>query len=473
MSERHINVCTEVVAHDLCVGCGVCAGVCPSGTLGVEINRLGEYVATDVKGTCAAECEMCLSVCPFGNSSAVEDVLGGELFGQIAGVSHSLEAGYYLGCWAGHSKGNGHRASGASGGLATWTLERLLADGQVDHVVCAGPVPESDKLAEYVICDTAEQVRVCAKSWYYPVETSGIIRRILENNGRYAAIGVPCFLKGIRRAMQLLPKLRERIIYLLGLTCGQAKGAFFAEYVCSLGGADPRYLKEFTFRVKDGARPASDFGMRYVCDDGRGGHQQGVIYWTEGIDHAWNQRYFTPNACDYCDDIFAELADITFMDAWLTEYSSDPGGTNLVIVRDERFEQMLQQAAGQGQIEIGAVDIDSVIRSQKSVVAAKRDKLALRLALARKLRLYVPAKRTEPLRKASLGQLLRAYLEKRIGQRSKIAFLRQKEEGAGLALFERQMSWYHYLLTLLSRIERVKGRFKRSWSRKNRTHTNK
>lgn len=33
-----------------------------------------------------------------------------------------------------------------------------------------------------------------------------------------------------------------------------------------------------------------------------------------------------PRACNYCDDVFAECADVTCMDAWLPEYSQDHRG---------------------------------------------------------------------------------------------------------------------------------------------------
>ena len=37
----------------------------------------------------------------------------------------------------------------------------------------------------------------------------------------------------------------------------------------------------------------------------------------------WEYGYFKYKACDFCDDIFAECADITVGDAWLSRYKKD------------------------------------------------------------------------------------------------------------------------------------------------------
>ena len=53
--------------------------------------------------------------------------------------------------------------------------------------------------------------------------------------------------------------------------------------------------------------------------------------------------YFKLNPCNYCDDVFAELADVVFMDAWLPKYSKDPLGHSLVINRNKAFTFIFNQ----------------------------------------------------------------------------------------------------------------------------------
>lgn len=461
MSKKFNNVCSDVVAHDLCVGCGLCAGVCPKNTLEMRFNEFGEYLACDVEGNCSDNCDICLRVCPFSDQVENEDTLAEKIFADIPRIKRRTETGYYLSSLVGYSNLSGHRVNGASGGLATWTLETLLKEDLVDSVVCVSPTEEPDRLFQFVICNTPNEVRGCSKSCYYPVETSEIIEHILAYEGRYAVIGLPCFIKAFRLAMQVHTKLRQRVKYLLGLVCGHNKSKFFAEYICSLGGGDPRYLKEVTFRIKDCRRPASDYGLRFVCGNSHQTNKhEGTVFWTEGMDRVWCDRYFTPNACNYCDDLFSELADISFMDAWLPEYIKNPAGTNLVIIRNPKFEALFQQASKAGKIQADTIDIESVIRSQQWGLLAKRNGLAKRLALAKKNKDHIPEKRVLPSNKMKFRELLKYYLKIKITQKSNIAFLKQKTFGPGLEVFQKTMLFYLCMDYLLSKIERLLSKVK-------------
>ncbi|MCK4851748.1 MAG: 4Fe-4S dicluster domain-containing protein, partial [Candidatus Omnitrophica bacterium] len=164
------NVCTEVVANDLCIGCGICAGLCPSGALDIEFNGSGEYVARVDGARCREQCSICLRVCPFADREDDESTIGGGLFGGAAGIRHTPETGYYLGAFVGYSTTDGHRENGASGGMATWTLEMLLEKGMVDYAVCVAQTEKPGRLFEFVHCDTPGEVRDCSRSAYYPVE---------------------------------------------------------------------------------------------------------------------------------------------------------------------------------------------------------------------------------------------------------------------------------------------------------------
>lgn len=360
---RSKNVCTEVVRNNLCIGCGVCAGVCPKGTLEISFNEYGEYVAKDVRGVCCNKCDLCLRVCPFSDYVEDEDSLGAKRFGDLPGIKHRREVGYYLEAYVGYSKVDEHRIKGASGGLATWMLEGLLAEKLIEKVCCVRPVGKPGKLFEFDVCNSSQEVRDCSRSCYYPVETSGVIRYILSNEGQYAIIALPCYIKAFRLAMQVVPKLRQRVKFLLGLVCGQAKSKFFAEYVCALGGGDPNRLNKVVFRIKDPQRPASDYGMKFINNSDAEKMHEGIVYWSEGMGRAYCERFFTPNACSYCDDTFAELADAVLMDAWLKEYINDVGGTNLLIVREPVLQELFDKGGRRQQLQLDRITIDKVIRA--------------------------------------------------------------------------------------------------------------
>ena len=182
------SVMNSVVEHDLCIGCGLCAALCPQNTLTMQWNRYGEYNPVDVS-PCTTECGLCLKVCPFANSGENEDTIGERLYGAVPGIQRRSETGYYLASYVGYSER--HRPASASGGITTWLLEALLAEGIVDHVICVAPTGDPDKLFAFRVFDTPEDVRTGAGSAYYPVEMSGVIRQVLEVPGRYAVTGLP------------------------------------------------------------------------------------------------------------------------------------------------------------------------------------------------------------------------------------------------------------------------------------------
>src|SRR3546814_7533354 len=79
------------------------------------------------------------------------------------------------------------------------------------------------------ISRTAEEIRRGAKSRYYPIELSAVIDQIRAVPGRYAVLGIPCFIKAINLLRAKDAVLRDRIAFTLGLSCGQLKSARMVE----------------------------------------------------------------------------------------------------------------------------------------------------------------------------------------------------------------------------------------------------
>jgi len=367
--------------------------MCPSQNLEIKFNQYGEYAVYEQGTKCSDTCGLCLSVCPFYDNQENEDTLGQKLFNNVAGMKHCKETGYYQDCFVGYSAMGEYRKQGSSGGMATWMLEKLLEENLVDYLVCVSAANDKERLFKFSICTTSEDVRNGSGSCYYPVELSEVIRHVLSHEGRCAIITLPCMCKSIRLAMEVNTKLRTRIKFLLGLTCGQTQSKFFAEYVCSLGGGSPGHLSKIEFRVKDPHRRASDYGMRFYCQSPPSPIDEGLVFYGEGIGQIYGVRCFTPNACDFCDDIFSESADVCFMDAWLAKYSSDWRGHSIVLVRSEDIRDLLVRSIADGTVHLDNISIDDVIKSQSGVLRSKRVHITERIRLAKKQGRVVPNKR--------------------------------------------------------------------------------
>ena len=408
------NVIDEIAKNDLCIGCGICAGLCPQKALKIEDNKYGEYNPCKIKD-CSPECGLCLKVCPF-NSNESETELGAKLYGNIKGIEYLPETGYYLESYAGYS--NEFRQSSASGGMATWVLTKLLREQIVDYVLCPIPQKNPEKLFEFEIISDADSVKTASGSVYYPLEMSQVIQKILEIPGRYAVTGLPCFIKALRLAAQHNIKLRERIVFTIGLVCGQMKSKHYTQYISGLANCSGR-LQNVYYRGKSSEKPASNYYFKCVDENG----MEHKTFWDEGVSEAWVNRWFTPNACNYCDDVFAELADVTFMDAWLPEYSKDSMGTNLVLVRSPEILAFIQEGMEKKEINVSKISVEKVIQSQAGVLDLKRKQLSYQLYIAFQEGQKVPKKRVPAKKKIGLLKKREIKLKARMQKESKELFL--------------------------------------------------
>lgn len=444
------NVCSGIVRHDCCIGCGVCAGICPASNLAMRWTPGGQLAPVD-DGRCLDKCHLCLQVCPFGDHHDNEDTLAGKRFGDEAGIRPGQEAGLYLSAWAGHVTCGEFRHNGASGGLASWFLTELLHQGIVDRVICVIPHDDPEQLFRYAVCETPEQVRHASGSAYYPVELSEIVRVIATTDARYAVIGLPCFLKALSLAMQHQPRLARRIVLLAGLVCGQLKSRGFSDFLARHAGLSPGYVRSLRFRQKTGGATARDFVVRLSTE-----HATVDLPRLGAYSTAWMSGQFQPRACLYCDDVFAEVADVTFMDAWLDEYASDGGGNSIALVRSALARQVIEPGIADGRLSLTPVTIEQVLASQAGVIAQKRQALAERLWLADQRKQPRPAKRVEP-RRPALSTRLRLEVFERLRLASHRGIVEQNQASPkGLETYQRAIGPHLRQIALLPDADRLR-----------------
>lgn len=396
------TVCERIVPGGYCSGCGVCAGVCKAGTgaaaLRMEWSPSGVPVPVLDRTQCK-ECGLCLQVCPFWDQNADATRLGQAQFPESSGLVCDPVLGRFSVLYAGYSTVRGHRENGAGGGLATWFLEALLLRGVVDRVACVVPGGDPGTLFRFALLETPEQVRGASRSAYYPVEVSDVIAEMGRKQGRYALVGLPCMLKGIRLAAKALPRLGRRLAMTVGLTCGQARSRFFAEFLCAKCQGDPAAMERARFRVKDPARHHLDH--RFECSGVRDGKPFSErIYQTEGMGWLWGHDCFKIEACNFCDDITAELADVSFADAVEEPYCYGNGGANFAIVRSPLARDVLEQGALSGELFLQEVPLDPVRARMTGVELVKRRDLRHRLHLLQgRGESCVPPQRQKPERR--------------------------------------------------------------------------
>ncbi|OWZ83235.1 Coenzyme F420 hydrogenase/dehydrogenase, beta subunit C-terminal domain [Natranaerobius trueperi] len=370
------NVIEKIAKKDKCVGCGICVTVCPKDFLEMDFNFNGEYNPRAVDEKKCINCAKCLHVCTFFQDN--KHFLSYNKFNCVNGVNYNKYLGYYLNNYAGYVVDDEIRTNSASGGITTWLLEKMVQKELVDYVIIVKPNDDPEKLYKYQIIDQTKDIKKGSKSVYYPVELSEVLNKVLNKSGRYAIVGLPCFLNGIELAKKQNKLFKERIIYMIGLTCGQLKNKHFTLYLAQKAGIEGE-LKKIIYRGKDFKKPANNYYFTFINQQGSENH----LYFKKDVSTTWVNRWFSINACNYCDDVFAELADVSLMDAWLPNYIKDSKGTNLLIVRNPEIENVLEEGEKEREIKLDKVKTKDVIRSQNGVIDFKRNQLPYRLKLNR------------------------------------------------------------------------------------------
>ena len=378
----------DIVGSGLCIGCGGCLSESPGARM--ELDRYGHLKPAGAPIRLRRRSSRFARICPFSPSAASEDDLAAALFPD-APQRHS-SSGRFRSAHVGYVAEGDFRERASSGGMISWVLAELLRKGLIDgaaHVVAADPRTEG-RFFRYRLSRTEEEIRAGAKSRYYPVELSEMLDIIRTVPGRYAVVGVPCFIKAVQLLRREDPVIRERVAFTLGLFCGHMKSARFVESFAWQLEVPVAEVQSVEFRRKDPERAASVYTAELTLRDGRVVRRD----WWNLVDGDWGAGFFQSSACNFCDDVVAETADISFGDAWVEPYSSDGRGTNVVIVRSPVLEDLVSAGIAQGRLQLEPVDGEFVERTQAAGLRQRREGLAYRLCWPR--RGVRPHKRVAP-----------------------------------------------------------------------------
>ena len=397
-----------VIDNGYCIGCGACS-FASDGKIKIELNSNGQLQAVITNYEDDTDNISVLNVCPFYNERNNEDYFGKKIYSNIDGIKHDRYIGYNLVNYAGYVKTGEYRKNGSSGGFGTWIASKLLDEGLVDKVIHVKSKHNKDLLFDYQVSSSVSEIQEGSKSRYYPIEMSEVLEYVSNNDYRYLIVGLPCFIKAVRQLQEQYSILNSRIKFTLGLVCGHLKSEFFAKSMAWELGIHPSDLKEIDFRVKNTDKSANNYSIKAsgVIDD-------------ELIDFElptkdlfvsnWGHGLFKYKACDYCDDVMAETADVTIGDAWLPKYSKDSFGTNIITIRDQTIKTLFIKY--QHEISVDLISSSDVYQSQAGGFRHRRDGLGYRLYLANQKGLWVPHKRVNPSSKVSRKRKM--IYEKRI-----------------------------------------------------------
>lgn len=378
----------DIINSGMCIGCGSCVAQTSTPTARMDFDKYGQLRPYGLETWLSSQSERFSATCPFSPSALNEDLLATDLFSDNSCNSQAL--GRYQKAYVGYASESDFRAKGSSGGMITWVASELLRKGLIDgvvHVVAVNDPQQEKRYFKYSISRTEAEVLAGAKSRYYPIELSTVLKLIKEVPGRYAVVGLPCFIK----AIQLLRKedsiYQNRIRFTLGLVCGHLKSARLVDSFALQMNVRLKDIQQVEFRRKINKREAYWYNATLTLQDGRIVDKD----WRYMADGDFGAGFFMYSACNFCDDVLAETADISFGDAWITPYALDGRGNNVVVVRSQILERILSQGISEQRIKLKEVDETFIEHTQAAGLRQRREGLSYRLTWAPKL--IKPSKR--------------------------------------------------------------------------------
>ncbi len=281
-------------------------------------------------------------------------------------------------------------------------------------------------------------------------------------------MGLPCFVKAIRLLAKTDSALRDRIAYTVALFCGHLKSKHFADFMAWQTGISPGELQSINFRTKLPSKPASNYGITVASDTQTSCRANDEYYAS-----SWGYGFFKYKACDYCDDVVGETADISVGDAWLKEYVNDSGGTNVVVVRRPELVSLIDQAIKRRELALEVIPPNMVVQSQEAGLRHRREGLAFRLLECDERSNWRPRKRVNASAASLSSRQQRIILlRERLASESHIAFQKAREANS-FEVFRSHMKpflleydslyepplWRKLLQKLRARIGRIRRTF--------------
>lgn len=335
----------HVVDPGVCMGCGACVVACPRGVLAYE----GEQpVQTDTESGAAGcrfgdrGCTVCAKACPRLHADD-PTVLESAVLGRArrddepAGVARTVTAARAT-CASTH-------AAAQDGGFVTALLSWALEHGMIDGAVVSSVDPSAPLQPAPVLATTPAELAAAARS-RYTYSANPLVLRDVAPSRRVALVGTPCQVAAVRRAQASGLKRFRSVAFTVGLMCSESftvdgllHGVLESRLGIALGDVRKVNIKG---RVLVSVEPGREGFLRRGAIDGSAARilEPGLVEIP-----LRECKPFAREACHWCPDFAAELADVSAgglgLDGWTVAMARTPLG-----------EDWLHAAAFEGYVEL-------------------------------------------------------------------------------------------------------------------------
>jgi len=349
---RKNNIST-IVKNGLCVGCGTCVALCPNENIimSIDLNK-GIYAPKINKKKCNC-CNTCLKICPGHEVDFNQHYF--DLF-QIYPQGSSI--GHYQNCYIGSSMDSTIKRNSSSGGVFTALLIFAIEKGIIDGVLLTKMKKDNPLESEPFIAKTKKEILEASQDKYCPVPMNSILKEILNSKKeeKFAVVGLPCHIHGIRKAEKFNPKIKEKIILKLGLFCSYGINFLATEYMLKKMNIPKNKTEKIDYRKGDFP------GFTLIQYDKKTEKIKHLDFWA----HIFSfPSWFSPFRCMLCADQTSELADISIGSGWFAHKEYGNKNHSVIISRTEFTENMIKESKYKGNIEIIKLSPERVVKLEK------------------------------------------------------------------------------------------------------------
>lgn len=353
------NNILSILNEDICTGCGTCVVICPKNAITIRVdNKKGVYLPELSTGKCTY-CGLCWKVCPQGEK--ISEQLGSERFEK--NIMDFL-IGEHTDCYIGYSKNYDIRYNSSSGGSITQILISALEEGLIDGALVTRMKKDEPLVAEPFIARTKDEIIEASKSKYCPVTLNLGLREILksEDEQKFAVVGLPCHIKGIKKAKKINTKLNKKIVLTLGLFCNHTPNIWATKLLLLKNNIKQEDVIKLEYRSE--GWPGF---MKITLRNGNKVRISQSDSWT-----FIGSCFFYPKSCIICSDCTSELADASFGDGWIPEVSNDKIGISLIIIRKLTAKKIIEKINMRNEMELSKINTGDVILSKGRIIYLKK-----------------------------------------------------------------------------------------------------
>ncbi|MCE2513175.1 MAG: Coenzyme F420 hydrogenase/dehydrogenase, beta subunit C-terminal domain [Acidimicrobiia bacterium] len=321
----------EIVAHDLCIGCGLCEAL-TGGRVKMVMTPAGSLRPSPPDKFTPDEEAQLVAACPGAVAEArVED---GCSFDPVWGAYRSMAR-----AWAAHPD---VRYRGATGGVLTALGMHALRTGRVAFVLHVGADPEQPMRSRWIISESEASVKANTASRYGPTAPLAGLAAALDRGQPFGIIAKPCDLTAVHLLSRNDPRIDELCVVRLVLVCGGQSRLTKSQAVLEEFGIDEDDVALFRYRGHGNPGP--------TVVETRAGERFSKPYLEMWADEAGWQ---VETRCKFCPDALGEAADVASADIWPGGApTGEDEGFNGIIVRTELGEQLVASAVKAGDLVV-------------------------------------------------------------------------------------------------------------------------